>query len=278
MKLKHYGVALVPCCLVAFLFRAMELILALDPKTGYFEIGAWQPVAFDLFLVSIAVFFGTVLFRKKESKPATVRLYRATLFDVIVGIAGAVLLIAAALYRFFSQVADGTLTVDGHLFLTPLFWQIVLGVLAAIFMIFFVTYPKKSAKNNGWRVMSMALTAYYLFLLLVNFQDLEVVFSRSYGIYLITFYGIAAATWVNFSKIMARIPGRKGFVFFTCLLGVLGTVRVADLVLWFIPGNPYCVPMDLLSLLADLCITVFLLSQMKKVTAKRRRKPVEEMQ
>ncbi len=278
MKLKHYGVALVPACLVAFVFRAMELILTIDPKTGYFETGAWLPFAFDLFLVSLVVFFGTVLFRKKDPKPASVRLYRASLFDAVVGIAGAVLLVAAALYHFFSGVADGSLTVDGSLFLSTCFWQTVFAVLAAIFLIFFVTYPKKSAKNNGWRVLSLALTAYYLFLLLVNFQDLEVVFSRSYGIYLITFYGIAAASSINFSKIMARIPGRKGFVFFTCLLACLGAVRVADLVLWLIPGNPYGVPMDLFGILADACITVLMLSQMKKLLVKRRRRPVEEEQ
>ncbi len=279
MKLKHYGVALVPFCLAAFLFRAMELILAIDPKTGYFETGAWIPYVFDGFLVATAIFFATVLFRKREPKPAAVRLYRASLFDAVVGIAGAVLLVAAALFRLFSGISDGSVTVDGSLFLSAVFWRGIFAVLAAVFLIFFVTYPKKSAKNNGWRIMSLALTAYYLFLLLVNFQDLDVVFSRSYGIYLITFYGIAAAASINFSKILARLFGRKAFVLFTCLMAVMASVRVADAVLWLIPGNPYGVPMDLFGFLADVCLTVLLLSQMKKLMLKRRRRrpePVED--
>lgn len=279
MKLKHYGIALVPFCLIAFLFRAVELILTIDPRTGYFLQGSVIPIIFDGFLVITAIFFGTLLFTKKEPKPPVVRLYRASLFDTIFGIAASVLLITAALYRFFGAVANGTLVFDGTVLLHPALWQVILAVLAAIFLIFFVTYPKLSAKQNSWRIMSLALTAYYLFLLLANFQELSVVFSRSYGIYLITFYGIAAAVGINFSKILARLIGRRSFVLFTCLLAVLGSVRLADGILYLIPGNPYSIPFDLFGFLADGCITALMLSQMLKLMKRKKKmlqEPVEE--
>ena len=276
MKLKHYGMALVPICLAAFLFRAMELILAIDPKTGYFLTGSLFPILFDGFLILIALFFATVFFMKREPKPAVFRLYRATVFDTIFGIAGSILLVTTALYRLFSDLATGVLSLDKTLLTSPTLWQMILSLLVAVFLIFFVTYPKKSAKQNGWRIMSLSLTAYYLFLLVLNFQNLDVVFSRAYGIYLITFYGVAAACSINFSKILARLFGRKLFIFFACILGVLASVRFADAILYLIPGNPYAIPMDLFGFTRDICITVLMLSQMKKLMLKKKKKPVVE--
>lgn len=276
MKLKHYGMALVPICLAAFLFRAMELILAIDPKTGYFLTGSLFPILFDGFLILVALFFTTVFFMKREPKPAVFRLYRATVFDTIFGIAGSILLVTTALYRLFSDLATGVLSLGKTLLTSPTLWQMILSLLVAVFLIFFVTYPKKSAKQNGWRIMSLSLTAYYLFLLVLNFQNLDVVFSRAYGIYLITFYGVAAACSINFSKILARLFGRKLFIFFACILGVLASVRFADAILYLIPGNPYAIPMDLFGFTGDVCITVLMLSQMKKLMLKKKKTPIVE--
>ena len=274
MRLKHYGMALVPLCLAAFLFRAMELILAIDPKTGYFVSGSFLPILFDGFLILIALFFGTVLFSKREPKPAVFRLYRATAFDTVFGILASVLLVTTALYRLFSELSTGMISLDQTMLSAPGLWQLILSLLVAVFLIFFVTYPKRSAKQNHWRIMSLSLTVYYLFLLVLNFQDLDVVFSRAFGIYLITFYGVAAACSINFSKILARLFGRKLFIYFACMMGILMAVRLADAVLFLIPGNPYAIPMDLFGFFADLCITILMLSQMKKLMLKRRKKPV----
>ena len=275
MKLKHYGIALVPLCLVAFLLRAAELILAIDPNTGYYVSGSAFPYIFDGFLILAALFFTTVLFlTKKEPKPPVVKLFRASLFDTIVGILGSVLLITAALYHVFSAWVSKTLVPDQTLITNPALWQLILAVLAAVFLIFFVTYPKLSAKQNVWRIMSLSLTAYYLFLLLINFRDLSVVFSRCYGIYLIAFYGVSAAAGINFSKILARLFGRKGFTLFACLMALLASVRLADGILYLIPGNPYGIPFDLLGFLADVCISALMLSQMAKLMKKRKKKPL----
>lgn len=275
MKLKHYGVALVPACLAAFLFRAVVLILAVDPKTGYFVSGTVLPMIFDGFLGVIALFFCSVLLTRKEPKPTVVRLYRASVFDTIFGIAGAVLLVTKSVFGLLSGIASGTVTADKTLLISGAVWETVFALLTAVFLIFFVTYPKKSAKQNGWRIMSLSLTVYYLFLLVANFQDLDVVFSRSFGIYLITFYGLTAAAGINFSKILARLFGRKVFTLFTCLAAVLLAVRLADAVLYLIPGNPYAIPMNLFGFGADVCVTVLMLSQMGKLM-KRKKKKAEE--
>lgn len=274
MKLKHYGVALVPICLAAFLFRAMVLILAINPKTGYFVSGSVLPTVFDGFLILIALFFASVLFTKREPKPTAPRLYQAKAFDAVFGIAGSVLLVTSALYRAFSDLAAGSM-LNQKIFTNPSLWQLLLSLLVAVFLIFFVTYPKRSAKQNGWRVMSLSLPFCYLFLLVTNFRDLDVVFSRAFGIYLISFYGVAAMAGIHFSKILARLFGRKGFTFFTCLMAVLTAVRLADAVLYLIPGNPYSIPMDIFGFSADLCITALMLSQMIKLILKRKKKPEE---
>lgn len=276
MKLKHYGVALVPICLVAFLFRAMELILAIDPKTGYFVSGSLLPILFDGFLILIALFFGSVLLTKREPRPMGFRLSRGTLFDTIFGIAGSVLLVTSALYRVFYELAAGTLALNLMILTHPALWQLLLSLLTAVFLIFFVTHPKRTIKQNAWKILSLSLTIYYLCLLVTNFQDLDVVFSRAFGIYLITFYGVAASMGINFSKILARLFGRKAFLLFTCLMSVLMSVRLADAVLYLIPGNPYAIPMDIFGFFADLCITILMLSQMKKLILKRKKKSVEE--
>lgn len=273
MKLKHYGVALVPICLAAFLLRAMELILAIDPRTGFFATGSVLPWVFDGFLILAALFFASVLFMKREPKPAVVRLYRASVFDTVLGILGSVLLVTSALFGLFRQIVGGTLTLDWSLFANASLWELLLSLLTAVFLIFFVTYPKQTAKNNGWRIMSLSLTVYYVFLLVKNFQQPDVVFSRAFGIYLITFYGVAAASGINFSKILARLFGRKLFVFFTCLMAVISAVRLADTVLSVIPGNPYGIPLNLFEYFGNLCITLLMICQMKKLMLKRK-KPV----
>ncbi len=281
MKLKHYGVALVPICLASFLLRAMELILAIDPRTGFFATEAILPWVFDGFLILATLFFTSVLFMKREPKPAAVRLYRASVFDTVLGILSSVLLVTSALFGLFRQIAGGTVTLDWSLFANSFLWELLLSLLTAVFLIFFVTYPKQTAKKNGWRVMSLSLTVYYIFLLVRNFQQPDVVFSRAFGIYLITFYGVAAASGINFSKILARLFGRKLFVFFTCLMAVISAVRLADTVLYLIPGNPYAIPMNLFGFFGDLCVTLLMISQMKKLMVKRKKpvsaeKPVSE--
>ncbi len=276
MKLKHYTVALIPTCLAVFVFRAMELIFSIDPRTGHFSAGTVLPFIFNIFLLLIALFFCTVLFTKKEPKPTVVRLYRASASDTVFGIAGSVLLITGNLYRFCGEIVSQTLSLDLSLLSSAIFWQTVLSVFSAAFLIFFVTYPKRSAKRNFWRVMSLAVTAYYLLLLINHFRDLDVVFSHSFGIYLITFCGIAAMASINFSKILARLPGRRSFVFFTCLMAVLISLRLADAVLYLIPGNPYAVTMDLFLFGADVCITVLFLFQMQKLIKRAKRKPSQQ--
>lgn len=274
MKLKYYATALIPACLVVFMARAVELILSIDPRTGHFSTGTVIPMVFNLLLVLAALFFCTVLFAKREPKPAVVRLYRASMTDTVFGIGAAVFLLAGGLYRLLGAFLAGDVGLDKTLLTFAPLWHVVVAVLAAIFLIFFVTYPKRSAKKNLWRVMSLALTVYYVFLLLDNFRDLDVVFSHAFGIYLITFYGLAALASVNFSKILARLFGRKTFILFTCLMTVLLAVRLADVILFLIPGNPYSITTNLLLFCSDACVTVLFLSQMKKLTARKKKKPL----
>lgn len=275
MKLKHYTTLLVPACLITFVLRAVELILSIDPNTRQFTTHTVFPTVFNIVLLVMALFFATVLFTKTEPKPATVRLARPSLFDVIIGVGTAMALISASAFSLILSIAEGTLPLN-DLFSSGDLWQAVLAVGAAFFIIFYVTYPKRSVKRDLWRFLSLFLSGYTLFLLIRNFTDMDVVFSRSFGIYVIIFYGMAAAASISLSKIMARLIGRKPFVLFTCLMAIFMSLRMADTVLYLIPGNPYAIPCNLFHTVADLLLTLLYISQMKKLLkGKKRPRPVE---
>ena len=125
--------------------------------------------------------------------------------------------------------------------------------------------------------MSLCLTGYTLILLVRNFINPDVAFSHAFGIYQIVFYGMAAAASVSLSKILARLRGRKAFFFFTCVMTVMITLRLADTVLYLIPENPYAVPANVFATVADLLLTLFFLWQMKKLLkpVKKRRPETE---
>lgn len=276
MRLKHYTTLLGPACLFVFVLRAVELIVSIDPITKEFSTHAIFPTIFNVVLLLLALFFATVLFTKTEPKPATVRLGRPLIFDVFIGVASSMTMIASALFSLIFTVAEKQIPWN-KLYTHGDFWQSVLAIGAAIFIIFYVTYPKRSVKKNLWRVLSLFLSGYMLCLLIRNFTDMDVVFSRSYGIYLIIFYGMAAAASIGLSKIMARLIGRKTFTLFTCLMALFMALRMADTVLYLIPGNPYNIPCDLFTNITDLLLTLLYVSQMKKLLKgrKRRRPPVE---
>ena len=277
MKLKHYPILLVPVCLATFVLRAMELILCIDPRSGYFTVGSVLPTVLNVFLVLATLLFATVLLTKRESKPTAVRLRRSSRTELILGIAAAMATVAFSLSRWLSLLFDKTVSA-GDCFKSMEFLQVILGLGSAVFLIFYVTYPKQSAKQNLWRGMSLFLTGYTLLLLVVNFLDPDVAFSRAFGIYHIVFYGMAAAASVSFSKIMARLFGRKAFFFFTCMMTVMMALRLADTVLALIPENPYAIPESIFAAIADLLLTAFYLWQMKKLLKPvKKRKPQPEV-
>ena len=70
MKLKHYPMLLIPACLITFVFRALELILYIDPRSGYFTVGAIMPSIFNVFLILVALLFASVLFTKPPRSEA----------------------------------------------------------------------------------------------------------------------------------------------------------------------------------------------------------------
>ena len=275
MKLKHYATLLVPACLLTFVLRAVELILCIDPHTRYFATDTVLPTVFNIILLVIALFFASVLFTKTEPKPATIRLARPALSDVVIGVAAAMTIISTAVFSLILSLTNGEIEISALLKAGD-FWQTVLAIGAAFFLIFYVTHPKRSVKRNSWRILSLFLSGYTMFLMIRNFTDPDVVFSRSFGIYTIVFYGMAAAASISLSKIMARLIGRKPFVLFSCLMAILMALRLADTVLYLIPDNPYAIPGNLFITLGDLLLTLLYLSQMKKLMkGKKRRKPEE---
>lgn len=275
MKLKRYFSSILPVCVAVFVFRIAELILTVDPRTGHYTTGSVLPTIFNGVLIAVALYFVTCLFSKRELKPAAVRLHRASLFDLIVGVLAAVFTIASSVFSLMSGIADGTVVAGLGMIRSVSFWNALLSVCAGLFLIFLVTYPKRTAKSNAWRLFSLTLTMYHLSLLLYHFQDLDTVFSHAFGIYIITYYAIATMASMHFSKILARLFGRKLFTFFTALMAVFVSLRFADAVLYLIPENPYAIPMELLPFVSDALITLLFLSQARKLLkgAKRRSRP-----
>lgn len=274
MKIKTYKRILPIACLAIFLLRMMEVRLVTDTATGAIKINSLPEILFNVVLALVALFFCSALFLKREPKPATVRLYRESKFDAVVGIGGALLTVTTGLFRFFTELTDGAFALNLQILKQPALWQLVLGVVAALFLIFYVTWPKISAKQDFWRILSLALTAYYMLLMVENFMNADVVFSHLYGVFTITFYGLAAAASVNLTKILCRLVGRRGLLICSSLAALVLSLRLSDAILSLLPGNPYGIPVSFFSLGADLCITLLLLSQVHKLT-KKAKAPME---
>ena len=271
MKLKHYGVVLIPACVATFVFRLVEVVLAVDPQTGYYRSGAILPMIFNLFMAALVIFFATMLFvTKKESHSAVIRLYKPSVFDNVVGIAASVALFAASLFELLENTVGYALSLSDLLSLWSL-WQTLCALLAAVFVIFFVTYPRKTAKKPGWQIFSLGLMLYYLVLLLKSFATPDVVFSQAFGIYDVAFYGLTAAAALNLSKVLTGIHCRRMYTFFTFASALACALRLANAVLRVLPGDPYGIPMDLFPFVGDLLVTIFLISLAKKLIVRRKR-------
>lgn len=271
MKIKWYKRILPPACLAIFLFRLLEVRMVTDSATGMVKVNSAAEILFNVVLALLALFFCSALFMKREPKPAAPRLYRENKSDAIFGIGGAVLTVTAGLFRFFSELTDGVFALDLKIFGQAAFWQLLLGVVSALFLIFYVTWPKVSAKQDLWRILSLSLTASYVTMMVDSFMNSDVVFSHLHGVFTVTFYGLAAAASVNLSKVLCRLTGRRGLLIFSNLSALVLSLRLADAVLYLLPGNPYGIEIALFSLGADVFITLLLLSQAYKLFKKVKR-------
>ena len=138
MKIKWYKRILPPACLAIFLFRLLEVRMVTDSATGMVKVNSAAEILFNVVLAALALFFCSALFMKREPKPAAPRLYRENKSDAIFGIGGAVLTVTAGLFRFFSELTDGVFALDLKIFGQAAFWQLLLGVISALFLIFYV--------------------------------------------------------------------------------------------------------------------------------------------
>ena len=271
MKIKMYKRILPIACLAIFLLRMMEVRLVTDTATGTIKVNSLPEILFNVVLALVALFFCSALFLKREPKPTAPRLYRENKIDAVLGIGGAVLTVTAGLFRFFSELTDGVFVLDLKIFGQAAFWQLLLGVISALFLIFYVTWPKVSTKQDLWRILSLSLSASYVMMMVDSFMNSNVVFSHLHGVFTVTFYGLAAAASINLTKVLCRLTGRRGLLIFSNLSALVLSLRLADAVLYLLPGNPYGIEIAFFSLGADLCITLLFLSQAYKLFKKTKR-------
>ncbi len=258
MKLKTYLKLLIPFGIIAVALRMIELVFGVEASTGFYVSDSVWPTIFNVYCVLVCVFFIVMFFfMPKEKKPQYRRYYHINKSEKIILMIASVLILAAAVEEFISifiQSASSAGTVQSAGILDYL--NIIFAVLVVLFSVLYATAPQMVVKNTFFSGFSVVFAVYYLIKMFGIFTDSASILSHAYGTYSILFYSITALFFMNFSKMLAGTPAKRLLFLFGMGAVFFGAARVADLVLSFIPGNPFGVPSNALTLLSDTAITV----------------------
>ncbi len=272
MKPKHYLRILLPLCLAGAVLRCLTLLFAVEADTGYFVQNSPLPWILNCFLGACAVFFLTFLFViRKENRSLQKRLYRFSGLDAVVGLLSAVFVLAGSfrslLAQRLSQVSSGPLWKDLSL------WIAVLSLVCSVFLVFFVSYPRRASRSTGWKICSLSLTVWFVVRLFRAFLDLEISMSRPYGIYYIVCLAMGTMAMLQFSKLLSGMLCRKSCFLFGMLFVLFQSIRLPDAILSLFPGNPYGVSISLLEFLGDTFLAIFFFRILQKMSKRLRRRP-----
>lgn len=267
MKMKRYGTVFVPLCAAAFFLRAFTVLDAVDPATGYYTGSSVLPTLLDVFLLLSTAFFATVcLFVRPEKKSWLPRWFRVSKSAAVCGVVAAAGILFSASFRLLRAVTGA----ESFFFAGA---EFALAALSSLFLIFYITSPRRRITRGGWQIAAIAPSLYELLRAVELFRDTETVFSRSFGVYRIVFLCLLSATAMSAMKLSCGIFCRRSTVAFAFCSGIFAAVQVGDVLLSLIPGNPCAVPFDAVDVFGDLALAAFyVLIAFRLTKAKRRRR------
>ena len=254
MKTKYYTKMLFPLSLFGIIFRILEIMFAIEPSSGFYYLESVIPMLFNIYVFLVIAFFLSEIFLiKTESKTVRKRLGAVTVFDRIVMIVAAVFILAGSLQDFLVELnVNFSYSSLADVFSDVKIYILILAGLSCISLVFFASDPKRYSTSSFMALFSLAITFYFLIRLFTRFLDLSDILSKAYSAHTILLLGFIVLAFLNFSKVLAGLFAKKYFIAFGLCSVFLAVLHIAEFAMYFIPGNPYNIPLDnIFSYIAD---------------------------
>ena len=276
MKIKYYIKLLLPLCCFGVIFRALEIMFAVEPESGFFYLESVIPLLFNIYLFFVCAFYLTVLFfAKQEAKSTRMRLTKTTRLDNFIILAAAVFILSANMKTFLTKFfINNEFSTVKDVFSDISLYMMIFSVFATWFLVAFATSPKKAVKSKLLVFFSLSLSLYYVVRLFCQFTDISQILSKSYGTYTIIFIAFLTLASINLSKMLAGTLCRNLFIATGLITAFMAFVHLVEFVFAFIPGNPYNINIDMLTYLADIFVSMFILRLVIKLTKRNAKEPV----
>ena len=276
MKIKYYIKLLLPLCCFGVIFRALAILFAIEPESGFFYLESVIPLLFNIYLFFVCAFYITVLFfAKPEAKSTRMRLAKTTRLDNFIILAAAVFILSANMKTFLTKIfINNEFASAVDVFKDVSLYMMIFSVFATWFLVAFATAPKKTIKSKVLVFFSLSLSLYYVVRLFCQFTDLSQILSKSYGTYTIIFIAFLTLATINLSKMLAGTLCRNMFIAFGLITSFMAFIHAVEFILAFIPGNPYNINIDMLTYLADIFVSMFILRLVIKLTKRNAKEPV----
>lgn len=270
MKTKYYTKMLLPLSIFGLIFRVLEIMFAIEPESGFYYTESVIPLLCNIYTFLVIAFFISETFLiKSENKTQRKRFGYVSTFDKVLMLLSAVFILANALNVFlfelninysYGSVAD--------IFKASPVYVLIFAAISCLFIVFFASAPKKYSSSSFMSILSLSITVYYIIRLFTRFLDLNEILSKAYGTHTILLLGFIVLACMNFSKLLAGILSKKYFVAFGLCAVYLATVHLAEFVMYFLPGNPYNINVDIFAYAADFFTAAVILKMVLLIAKK----------
>lgn len=255
MKTKYYLKMLFPLCLFGAVFRALEILFAVDAKNSLFVAGSIIPAVFNTFCVLVTAFFLSGLIflpdRKRKSPSGYPQFVPTAKFLFVIV---AVFILSFSLYEFVTEFFDGGISSAKALLTCLPFYMLVFGIIAALYYIQLSVSPERIFRNTAFKFCALALPIFYTLVLFNVFLNGDPVFVRVYEPFDVVRTSAIVLAMMSFAKLCVSNFSRREFVVYAMIGAFYASIRFADLVLFLFPSNPYNISMNVINLLCDIFV------------------------
>lgn len=270
-----YLAALVCACVLSMGVRAAEILFGIDAETGFYSIGSYWHVAFNILaVVCCLLLLSAFIFIKRENKSLRRTLTSLSASVRILFMLFGALALADGICNIFIKFASGGYVLSAGALDVFDILLLVFAVLLASFFIAYASAPKLFCGSGTFRILSLSVTGFYIVRLFETFLD-ESIISHAYKTYSILFTGFVILFFINFSKGISGMRARKGMIAFGLCAVYFGAVRIVDCVFSFI--SRYNVPGRVTAHICDLVCTAVVLALMLRCFKRHGRATVSEL-
>ncbi len=270
MKARYYLKLLAPLCVFAFAFRILEIIFAIDSANGFYVNGSVIPVLFNIYILIASLFLlSSVIFTKREQKPVRGRVATLGKAGNFTALIAAVFILAGEMQPLLHNILNlNKYASVADILGDTAIYRLVFAVFIALFLVHIASNPKKAIKNRFYIFISVFCPVYYVFRAVLLFTDLSQILTSAYSVYDMILLLMLAVAYMNLSKILAGSRGKRLITGFGMTSVLFGVIRLADIIMHFIPGDPYNVKVTVLANIADVLAAFLMLFIVMRINRK----------